>query len=243
MMRDCRDGARSARLTDTGKGRGLPIRCAAVLAVAVLGASARAAEVKFPKTDPRISLEIPEGWTASYTPVGLELQSPEKNSLVVANVVKRDERSVEAWAKEAKERMVAGGIAFDKKAKPPRILTPGRKGDVDLSRSLQPSGEAFSFSGAPSLKPKFSSEPSPNGNADANTSGAAPAGPDSGTAASPMRPFKVVQTFGATMDKKPVDLELAMYPLAKDTFFVIEQQSGPTDSRAAAIVKSFKRVP
>lgn len=208
---------------------------AALAALVCLGTSAEAAVINFPTSSPSVSLDVPDGWTVTYTPAGLEVRSPEKNSLIVANVVKRDERSVEAWAKEANKAMVAEGVTFDKNVKPARILIPQPKADRSFESVTSSSGEAFSFSGAPSIQPSYLTKGgSGTPGADASVTGDG--------ARSPLKPFKVVQTFGATAGRKPIDIELAMYALAHDQIFVIEQQSGQTDGRAVAIVRTLKLI-
>ena len=226
-MGNRRQIGRRSRSARERRGR-VALRRGVFLAGLMLASAAQATLLKFPKTDPRVALEIPDNWTASYTAVGLELQSPAKDSLVVAGIVNHDEHSVETWAKAANKVLGAEGVVFAKKGKPTRTLIPKPPADPTVSAAPQSSsGEAFGFSGTPSVAPPFSQGKDEFAAMIAKMKG-------------PATPYKVVQTFGATLDSKPVDIELAMYTLSDDRLFVIEQQSGQTDGRATAIVKSYR---
>jgi hypothetical protein len=55
-------------------------------------------------------------------------------------------------------------------------------------------------------------------------------------------PFKALVLYGAILHGNPVDAEFLTYSLADDTVFLLQQESGPTDNRAVAIMNSVRAV-
>jgi len=56
----------------------------------------------------------------------------------------------------------------------------------------------------------------------------------------PKIPFKAIVLYGALLKGQPVDAEFLTYALADDTVFLLQQESGPTDSRAVAVMNSVR---
>jgi hypothetical protein len=201
------------------------------------GVGLHAEQVPFPKENPRVMLEVPKDWTVAYSDVGLELTAPEKTSFVVAGVVKRSRPTVDAWVKQAADKMKAFGLAFDPDAKPP---TPPPQPKPTVAAIEAPSavkGDSFTFSGAPSLDamPKVAA---PTDKATAPTiDDVVNAAPRAGSPM-PKIPFKVVQYAGGQLANKPVDVQLVLFNIGPSDDFLIEQTSDSSDPRAVSIVTS-----
>ncbi len=233
----------------------------AALAAALSTAPAAAKDVLFPAAKPAVAMTVPEGWVGADTPLGLELQSPRKDSLVLAGMVSRDHDSVQKWVRQAEARMMAAGIVFAKPTPPksaPKQQTADARADPSIDHFLnQGRDQPFTFSGAPSVdKPALEAagkpmplvvnpigEPALPTTAPSAT--AAASAPSAGTApnAGPMRPTRHFDYSGSMQHGTPVDIEFAIYPVGTDKAFLIEQESGQTDSRGAMIVRSLRAAP
>ena len=221
-----------------------PLTLSVLIGLTLAGAAssgAYALDIMFPKDKPKVAFQVPDGWSVTYTAIGVEMASPEKNSFVVANVVKRDRPVVDGWTKRANEALIANGIKFDKNAKvppppvkaaaPAQSTIPAATSDVPLN--------PFTLSGEPSAEMK-SAPPSEIQPQD----GPVAMMPDKlGGIAQPDKPkipFRVVQFYGASVGDKPVDVQLIVFKISRDELFLLEQESGSDDSRTISIITSVK---
>ena len=202
---------------------------------------AAASEVAYPKTDAKVQLRAPDDWKISETALGLEVEAPGKDSLVVAAVLPRDQVRVNAWVKDAIERMTKEGVTFrgkDTDTPQQQVGEPSLDPPVDHP-STAASTETFTFSGQPAIgQPGLPSEE------DLLPDVVGPLGVPMATMGlgkgGPMHPFRHFYYKGTTMHGKPIDVELAIYALGKDQLFLIEQMSGPVDPRGVMIVRSLR---
>ena len=217
---------------------------AAVLAAAAIVGPAQAKVVMFPETNPAVTLDVPDNWTVSTSPVGLQLRSPEKNSILVANFFKGDKAAAETWPKQAGKTLEEAGVTTDNTATSEAHMAPPAESSAEPPRSLPPAtppvGEHFTFSGTPSVvDPLGIVRAGRTKTFDADgTPGMVPAG----SIVRNKIPHRIVNYKGGRLDGKPTDVQLYVFSLAKNELFLIEQQSGGTDNRAVEIVYSVKAV-
>lgn len=239
---------------DLGTGRS--VRGATVLALLLVAAAVGPAEakvVRFPEANPVVTLDVPDGWTVSTSPIGLQLRSPEKDSLVVANYFKGNKAAAEAWPRQAGRTMEAAGITIDKTATDKTATNQGSTNKTAAAPAPPTSavglpgtprfsapGDHFTFSGAPSISAAGGIVPSVGSNAStaSMTFGKAALGSTAGNKI----PHKIVTFRGGRLDGKATDVQLYVFSLASNELFLIEQQSGATDRRAVDIVYSVKAV-
>ena len=88
-----------------------------LLASSSFVATACATEVTIPKDHPKIKMQVPDDWTVTYSDLGVEIVAPEKNLVIVANLVPRKKAEANAWAITAEKRLEAFGVTFDKAPK------------------------------------------------------------------------------------------------------------------------------
>ena len=74
---------------------------ATLLAVLLPAVPAVAGQVTYPKAEPKIVLRVPDDWAVAETSLGLEIEAPRKDSLVVGAILPRDRTKVNAWVQEA----------------------------------------------------------------------------------------------------------------------------------------------
>lgn len=205
-----------------------------------LASAADATEVKFPKAKPQIAMVVPDGWSVTEAAGGLELRSPEKDSYIVAGLMKQDKATVDGWTKAAGEKLKGFGVRFDDKAKPPPAK-PSDLAPVGNFAPTTPAAGGLTFSGTPSL-----ATPGTQGSNEHAEPGAASlealTGLGAPTTPKNKPPFRVAQYFGTTLANKPIDVQLVIFRLPKKRIFVMDQASGPTDGRAVAIVQSVRTV-
>lgn len=214
-------------------------------ALALLGAPADAKALMFPKDHPQVTLDVPDDWTVDTTTTGLELQSPEKTSIVVAQIIGKDKAQIEAWTRLAGQRMKAFGIVFAGTAKSAPLSAPLKAADVP---SLNTTGgstkdkDAFTFSGAPSLGLPGTTGPNAKTNSSVLAIGENPfSGTTDGAVKSRAKsklPLRSVRYAGTTMNGKDVDAELAIYTLSDNRVFLLMQESEPSDNRSVGIGRS-----
>lgn len=244
---------------------------AGLVGTILLAGPAWATQVNVPKANPVVTVNVPDGWTVEYTELGLELRSPEKDSVVVATVLKRAKGTVDVWKQKVLTRLEADGVTIGKGAKAPAApapaataaapskdgtaATPGTnakpaadaKSAADAKTGAEPDlpGNAttpsFSMAGGPSL-----ATPSLGNSADNSTDKMTITTP--AATAQKGQPtinglsFQSYRLEGGMFKDKPTDIQLALFSLPKNDLFVIEQQSAPEDNRAAAIMASVKKV-
>ncbi len=199
---------------------------------------AQAKIVKFPEHHPEVALDVPDNWSVSYTAVGLELRSPEKNSVIVANLFKHNKAAAEAWPKQAKQALTdAGVVTVEKAQKPAPAIAPSPS---SLPTLAAPSGDRFTFSGMPAAKMPGGLAPIDGTTAPLAT--VAPGAAPTGASSRNKIPHKIVNYQDANFDGKPTDVQLYIFSLTRDDLFLIEQQSGKSDNRAVDIVYSVQPV-
>ena len=117
----------------------LPIAVAAFGSLGVGSTDADAKVVQIPPTQPKVLLDVPDDWTVLPVDSSFELRSPDKTSIVIVGIVKRDKSEVIAWHAMATSKMVAFGVKFDPKAvAPPPVpkaaeATPATPAKPDLA--------------------------------------------------------------------------------------------------------------
>ena len=58
--------------------------------VALVAASAAGAKtIKMPEAAPQVTFDVPDDWTVTPTPLGLDLAPPDKSALIVSGFIKR----------------------------------------------------------------------------------------------------------------------------------------------------------
>lgn len=213
---------------------------AGFMALIPSGTPAQAKTVKFPEAKPQVAMDVPDDWSVSFTDFGLELRSPQKDSYIVASILKRDKPAVDAWAKKASDKMILAGVSFSAGAAPakPAASAP----PIPSAPAAQKADATFTFSGAPSLAPPAKAPP-----VETALSATAPKGETleemiapTVPAAAPKMPFRVAVYSGASLAGQPVDVQLVNFSLSKTELFLLEQESGPADDRAVTIVKSVR---
>ena len=248
----------------------LPFAAAAILGSMTVGSiqAADAKVVQIPAKQPKVLLDVPDDWSVLPIGTNFELRSPDKTSIVIVGIVKRDKSDVEAWHKLANAKMAVFGVKFDPKAAAPAQAAkaaPAKPAKPDLASlgiaapqaakpgaalPATPTGDAA----APALAPMtvFSGAPTialpeqPPAVQTAKDQEAEPAfSMGQFDAAAPTSPAGMVVgaafLHGATLDGKPVDAQFFNYGLSKDAVFLLQQESTSTDNRAVAIAKSVRR--
>lgn len=209
-----------------------------------LGSAAAAAELKIPQARPEVAMDIPDGWTMERSASGFEMRSPEKNSIIIGRTLGRDKKAVDTWRQEASEKLKAFGVSFDPgaKAPPPKPAEAVKLEDkkTDKTSAFTTSPDAFTFSGAPSLKtPGTEGSNDPVKPGDLSVESLTGFGTTVG-ADMPKLPFRAIQYYGTTMNGKPIDVQLLVYNLPDNRLFVMMQESGPDDGRAVAMARSVR---
>lgn len=199
----------------------------ALVALGLAGA-AGAKTVKMPEDAPKVTFDVPDDWTVTPTPLGLDLAPPDKSALIVAGFAKRDRPAMTKWQKDAARRMEDFGVAFDPKAKKP------------VGASVAASTV---FSGTPTLStpeqgPQAATAFDDKANAGLSleqlTGRPAPKGAKI--------PVNGLVIYGASYLGMPVDAEFLDFDLSPKELFLMQQESGKTDQRIGAIVDSVRRV-
>ena len=238
------------------------LAAAATLQVATLSISpVRAKSVRYPAAQPEIALDVPDDWTVAETPLGLELQSPSKDALVIAGLTEGDRKSVDGWSRRALERMDGEGVVFDKSgtAKPTKPHVAGYDVAMPAAASATspkpsddkptapaaatPSNRESSYTfGGPAMVDPLKSAQEKASKAGAPRAADIPSISTGGFNPAAMKASGHFAYIGGTLHGQPVDVELAVFPLGKDRRVLIEQQSGPTDARGVMIVRSLRSV-
>lgn len=218
------------------------------LLVAATCGGALAKEVQFPEAKPKVAMTVPDDWTVTYTPVGVEIEAPGGDSLVVANLLKHDMGTVDAWKAKVLAVMERHGVTVDTGGGAAKAATagsgkaPAAGQGPDLAMPGNAERPSFAFVGGPSLEtPNLPTGMQPL----ASTGAAAPsfAQPSAGAArhgaatVNGMQ-FKSYRLEGGFFAGKPTDMQLVLFALPKDEFFAVEQQSASDDNRASAILNS-----
>jgi hypothetical protein len=199
-------------------------------------ATADAGEVKFPKAQPKVILDVPDGWSRSETDQGLELQSPEKDSIVVLQIVPHTKAAMQTWTKIAGSKLEAFGVAFksDKEAakNPPAPAVSAATAPAPTlnTTGLATTPGAPSFTGAPTISTPANSAP----------------GVLAGIGDTSINPavkqrrlaFQSMGYAGTTRQGHPVDTDLAIFVLPSHEALLVMQESNPDDNRSVDIVKS-----
>ncbi len=208
---------------------------ASILLVALPGATS-ARTIKLPEAKPLVMFDVPDDWTMTPVDSGLELRAPDRTSVIVTAVVKRSKADLAGWQKAATQRMVAFGVTFDPNAKVPHKAA----GNNGLGTLIKPQAAAPAPSSIPSMAlinqpPPITMAPPPGPPAKSDTA----TKPTDKPAAAPL-PFNSAVLYGATLAGKPVDVQFLNFALNKETAFVMQQESGSTDDRAALVIKSIR---
>lgn len=198
--------------------------------VAIVAASAAGAKtIKMPEAAPQVTFDVPDDWTVTPTPLGLDLAPPDKSALIVSGFIKRDRAALIKWQKEATQRMKDFGVAFDPKAKKPV------GGHVAAPVTL--------FSGSPSLATPEQGPQAPTAFEDKDKAGSPL---EDLTGRPPPKGAKIpvngLIIYGASYLDTPVDAELLNYALSPKVLFLMQQESGKSDERIGAIVETVRRV-
>ena len=205
------------------------VACALAGAALVLASAAEAKTIRMPESAPEVTFEIPDDWTVTPTPLGLDFAPPDKSALIVAGFIKRDRAAVTKWQGEATQRAKDFGIAFDPKAKKP---TGGH-----------PAAPTTLFSGAPSIGTPEQGPQAPTAFEDKAKAGAPL---EELTGRAPPKGAKIpvngLIIYGASYLGSPVDAELLNYALSPKQLFLMLQESGKTDDRIGTIVDTVRRV-
>ena len=208
--------------------RSLFARALVAGATLVFAAVATAKTVKLPESTPQVMFDVPDDWTVTPTPLGVDLAPPDKSALIVSGLVRRDRAALTKWQKDATKRMLQAGVAFDPNAKKPD------KAPIAAATNL--------FSGAPTIG---TPEQGPQ---------AATAFDDKANAGLPLEdltgrappkgakiPVNGLVIYGASYLGTPVDAEFLNFALSTKELFLMQQESGKTDDRIAAIVDTVRR--
>ena len=225
--------------------------------------------VQIPATHPKVLLDVPDDWTVLPIGSSFELRSPDKTSIVIIGLVKREKSDVIAWHKMATAKMVAFGVKFDPKAvAPPPVqraaeATPAKPNLASLgiaspdaakpAATVKPNTPVADgsdaappaptiFSGAPSIAlPE--KPPAVETARDEEPEPAFSLDQFSATTTPKIETGMTVKAsllHGATLDGKPVDAQFFSYGLSKDVAFLLQQESQPADNRAVIIAKSVR---
>ena len=201
---------------------------ALLLAAAVVAETAAAKTIRMPEDAPVISFDIPDDWTVTPTPLGMDFAPPDKSALIVSGFIKRDRAALTKWQADATQRMKDFGIAFDTKAKKPI------GGHAAAPTTL--------FSGAPSIGTPEQGPKAPTAFEDKAKAGAPL---EELTGRPPPKGAKIpvngLIIYGASDHGTPVDAELLDYALSSKQLFLMLQESGKTDERIGAIVDTVRR--
>ena len=201
-----------------------------LLGASILSASAAGAKtIKMPENAPEVTFDIPDSWTVTPTPIGLDFAPPDKSALIVSGLVKRDRDALTKWQKDATQRMRDFGVAFDPKAKKPA----GRP--APASTTL--------FSGAPSIGTPEQGPQAPTAYDDKARAGLPL---EELTGRAPPKgaklPVNGLVIYGASYLGTPVDAEFLNFELSPKQLFLMQQESGKVDDRIAGIVDTVRRV-
>ena len=185
--------------------------------------------IRMPENAPQVSFDVPDDWTVTPTPLGVELAPPDKSALVEVGFTKRDRAALTKWQQQATQRMQDFGVAFDPSAKKPA--------------KLSPSAPTTLFSGAPSIGTPEQGPQAPTAFDDKASAGL-PLEDLTGRAApkGARMPVNGLVLYGAVYHGTPVDAELLNFALSPKQLFLMQQESGKTDERIGAIVDSVRRV-
>ena len=203
----------------------------ALVAATVLGfaAGACAKTVSVPETSPKVTFEVPDDWTVTPTPIGLEIAPSDKSALIVVGLIKRDRAILTKWQKDATQAMKDFGVAFDPQAKKP---VGGAKA---APQTL--------FSGAPTIGTPEQGPQAATAFEDKDKAGLsleqltgrpAPKGAKI--------PLNGLIIYGASYLGTPVDAEFIDFDLSPKELFLMQQESGKSDTRIAPIIDSVRRV-
>ena len=133
-----------------GHSRRAAASLAPLAAALFLVTPALAGQVGYPKAAPKIELRVPDDWTVSESELGLEIESPRKDCLVVAALLPRDKVKVDKWVQQAAGRMKAEGVIFlNKDGSEPDLPDDAPTPTFEApSATAEPSGpgETFTFS-------------------------------------------------------------------------------------------------
>ena len=195
----------------------------------VFASAVDAKTIRMPEDAPQVSFDVPDDWTVTPTPLGLELAPPDKSALIESGFIKRDRAALTRWQQQATRRMQDFGVAFDPKAKKP----------VELS----PAAPTTLFSGAPSIGTPEQGPQAPTAFDDKAAAGL-PLEDLTGRAApkGARIPVNGLVLYGAIYHGAPVDAELLNFALSPKQLFLMQQESGKTDERISAILDSVRRV-
>ena len=194
----------------------------------VAAANASGKTVKVPDVAPQVVFDIPDEWTVTKTPLGFDLAPPDNSALIVSGLVKRDRASLTNWQKQATQRMADFGVAFDAKAKKP-------------IGGFATSASTSVFSGAPSIG---TPEQGPQATTAFEDKSAAGLPLEELTGRAPQGAkisFNGLIIYGASYKGTPVDAEFLNFALSPKELFLMQQESGKTDDRIAAIIDSVRR--
>ncbi len=198
-------------------------------AALMFGSAAEAKTIRMPETAPVVTFDIPDDWTVTSTPLGLDLAPPDKSALIVSGFIKRDRAALTKWQQEATQRAKNFGVIFDPKAKKPI------GGQMAAPTTL--------FSGAPSIGTPEQGPQAPTAFEDKTKAGAPL---EELTGRAPPKGAKIpvngLVIYGASYHGTPVDAELLNYALSPKQLFLMLQESGKTDERIGAIVDTVRRV-
>ena len=191
--------------------------------------TACAKTIRMPEDAPEVTFDVPDNWTVTPTPLGLDLAPPDKSALIVAGFIKRDRTALTKWQQQATQRMKDFGGAFDPAAKKPA------GGHVAAPTTL--------FSGAPSIGTPEQGPQAPTAFEDKETAGAPL---EELTGRAPPKGAKIpvngLIIYGASYLGSPVDAELLNYALSPKQLFLMLQESGKTDDRIGTIIDTVRRV-
>ena len=183
--------------------------------------------IKMPEGAPQVIFDVPDDWTVTPTPLGFDFAPPDKSALIVSGLIKRDRAALTKWQKDAAERMTQFGIAFDPHAKKP---------------SAGAASAATLFSGAPMIGtpeqgPKATTAYEDKSKAGLSLEDLTGRAPPKGAKI----PLNGLVIYGASYLGTPVDAELLNFALSPKELFLMQQESGKTDDRIAAIVDTVRR--
>lgn len=146
-MRYCRDTGPSRPVVPAREpSRGAP--AIAVLAAVSLVSCllsmgpAAARDVTFPKDEPKVVMDVPDGLTVVYTAFGLEITSPDKRLYIVADVLPRNKTEADGWARKAVAKMQTFGVRFDDAGARSAAEKPRRPAEPAAAAAAPPNASA-----------------------------------------------------------------------------------------------------
>ena len=185
--------------------------------------------VRVPEAAPQVVFDVPDDWTVTPTPLGIDVAPPDRSALIVSGLVKRDRAALTKWQTDATERMRQFGVAFDPKA-------------TKSTNAARTAPASPLFSGTPSIAtpeqgPRAVTAFEDKANAGLPLEDLTGRAPPKGAKI----PVNGLVIYGASYLGTPVDAEFLNFALSPRELFLIQQESGKTDDRMSAIIDTVRR--